>query len=443
MKNIYIFRNDLRLLDNETLFRALAKSETLILIYILEKRLQGKTHFGFDKTGSYRAKFLKESVENLSNRIKEKGGKLLLAKGEYLPIVDLISENIDIDQIYVTAEYHSEEIESISTLKEKFQVTEVHNLTALHPSNLPFSDSSEIPDQFTAWRKKTEKQLTIRSVRPEPDSLIKSDIVLNKLTNKQDAEFFDNVDNLFEELVKEDKVIDDNTAFPFGGGESEAFNRVEYYINNSRIIESYADTRNGLIGKDYSTKFSPWLANGSISSRYIYNKVLDYESEYRSNDSTYKVKFELLWRDYFKFLSMKYGDKIFYRSGLYGKEYDHTLVMQSFEKWKTGETGDPFVDANMKELNATGWMSNRGRQNVASYLTKDMGVDWRLGAEYFESLLLDYDTASNYCNWQYQAGVGVDSRPNRKFNTKLQAERYDPYGKYQNLWLGKEANRIV
>lgn len=106
-----------------------------------------------------------------------------------------------------------------------------------------------------------------------------------------------------------------------------------------------------------------------------------------------------------------------------------------FDRWKEGRTGQPFVDANMHELKATGYMSNRGRQIVASYLIHDMRLDWRLGAAWFESMLIDYDVSSNYGNWMYVAGVGNDQRPFRQFNPVRQAEIYDPRGDYIDKWL--------
>ena len=106
-----------------------------------------------------------------------------------------------------------------------------------------------------------------------------------------------------------------------------------------------------------------------------------------------------------------------------------------FEKWARGETGVPFVDASMRELLHTGWMSNRSRQNVASFLVKDLHLDWRMGAEWFESLLLDHDVSSNYGNWNYSAGIGTDPRLDRKFNVVKQALDYDPDGEFVKLWL--------
>jgi deoxyribodipyrimidine photo-lyase len=116
--------------------------------------------------------------------------------------------------------------------------------------------------------------------------------------------------------------------------------------------------------------------------------------------------------------------------------------MQVFETWKNGETGEPFVDANMKELLLTGYMSNRGRQNTASYLMHDMGINWTWGASWFENRLVDYDPSSNWLNWAYIAGVGNDPKNGRKFNIESQAERYDPKGKYVSFWL-EEVSKSV
>jgi deoxyribodipyrimidine photo-lyase len=144
--------------------------------------------------------------------------------------------------------------------------------------------------------------------------------------------------------------------------------------------------------------------------------------------------FELIWRDYFKYVSLKYGNRIFLRSGILEKNYTWFQDESKKASWINGTTREPFVNANMKELAATGWMSNRGRQNVASYWAKELEQDWRIGAAYFESMLLDYDVHSNWGNWMYNSGVGNDPR-DRKFNVRLQADRYDSDGKFQRLWL--------
>ena len=150
----------------------------------------------------------------------------------------------------------------------------------------------------------------------------------------------------------------------------------------------------GIGYEDYSSKFSSWLANGSLSARYILNKLKEYENKIEKNESTYWLFFELLWRDFFKYVSMQHRNKFFSKDGIYGDGKVWSTENSKIQSWINGETKESFVNANMKELAYTGFMSNRGRQNVANYLTKQLKVDWRIGAEYFEALLIDYDVHS-------------------------------------------------
>jgi deoxyribodipyrimidine photo-lyase len=172
-----------------------------------------------------------------------------------------------------------------------------------------------------------------------------------------------------------------------------------------------------------------------LSPRYIYDEIERYERKRIKNDSTYWLIFELLWRDYFRFICAKHGNKIFFSSGLQEIEFPWKEDRQLFEIWQKGKTGYPLIDANMRELQLTGFMSNRGRQNVASFLTKNLGINWIMGAEWFESILIDYDVCSNWGNWNYTAGVGNDARGFRYFNTIKQSKDYDPQGKYLRHWL--------
>jgi len=132
---------------------------------------------------------------------------------------------------------------------------------------------------------------------------------------------------------------------------------------------------------------------------------------------------------------MKHKNKFFSRNGIRDVEYDWNTDMQAFKSWTNGRTGVPFVDANMRELNETGYMSNRGRQNVASFLTDVLDIDWRMGAMYFQSRLVDYDVCSNWGNWAYTAGVGNDSRDDKYFNVIKQAKKYDSNGEYVRHWI--------
>jgi len=139
-------------------------------------------------------------------------------------------------------------------------------------------------------------------------------------------------------------------------------------------------------------------------------------------------------------MGKKHGNAIFHKGGTKGETRQWRNDPAAFQRWVAGQTGTPFIDANMREIALTGFMSNRGRQNVASYLVKDLKLDWRLGAEYFEHILLDYDVTSNWCNWNYVAGVGSDPREDRYFNILSQAQRYDGEGEYVKLWCSELAD---
>ncbi|MEO6820812.1 MAG: FAD-binding domain-containing protein, partial [Ginsengibacter sp.] len=195
-----------------------------------------------------------------------------------------------------------------------------------------------------------------------------------------------------------------DNAQPFvDGGETAALERVQYYTFKSELLTGYRWSRNRSDGLDYSSKFSPYLALGCISAREIYATVKDYEEKIKKNQSTWWLVFELVWRDYFTFKAMRFGDAIFKTNGYKNKEIEWENDPEKFKRWCAGTTGIPFVDAHMRQLNQTGYMSNRGRVNCASYFVHDLNIDWTWGATYFESKLIDYDVSSNWMNWHMQA----------------------------------------
>ncbi len=292
--------------------------------------------------------------------------------------------------------------------------------TLYHKEDLSFT-LADLPGVFTQFRKSVEKKVQIRP-------LVEAPLQINS------PQCFRTDIPCLEELGYDCPQPDERTVLDFRGGSKTALQRLDYYLWERELLSTYKNTRNGFIGGDYSSKFSPWLAVGAISPRQIYWQVKKYEKYVKKNSSTYWLVFELLWRDYFHFVARKYGKLIFQRSGITGKEKIEWGSAQHFDLWANGLTREPLVDANMRELNATGFMSNRGRQIVASYLMHTMKIDWRLGAAYFEKMLIDYDPCSNYGNWMYIAGVGNDPRGGREFNLSHQKESYDPQGKYQELW---------
>ena len=421
------FRNNLRVHDNQSLSRATENHERVIAVYFFNPEDYIEDVYGFKKTAKYRAAFLIETIKELQLNLEKNNITLLVYyESPEKKICEICSE-FSIGSIYAQKEWTTQEVDENNaikkTLSSDIKLIEDYDQFLYHPDSVT-KDFSNIPTVFSVFRKTLEKTVKIDSEKS---------FVQTSTTNR--------VENLtkiptIENLGFEDFTTSTKTAFPFLGGENEALKRLDRYFFKTKKVAFYKKTRNGLIGEDYSTKFSPWLANGSLSARTIYWKIKEFEDEFGANQSTYWVIFELVWRDFFKYISLKHGSKIFKIGGILEKNYSWNFDSEIIQQWINGNTKDNFVNANMIELKETGWMSNRGRQNVASYFAKELQQDWRIGAAYFESMLLDYDVHSNYGNWMYVAGVGNDPR-DRKFNTKLQADRYDANHKFRKLWLEK------
>ena len=420
------FRNDLRTLDNKILTQATEQYEKVIGLYVLDPNRFTTTRWGFKKTERFRAQFLLESLADLRNQLQLLGIPLYVEFQSTVKAVPEFFENFEAAALFYQEEWTEEESQEsrqvLSLLPKTASVKHCKDQFLFHPDDVPIQIGN-LPEVFTVFRKKCEKYGSVQALVNKPQK------------TQPDAQWPDiQPIPTLEELGLEHIESDSRSAFPFKGGSQEAALRLDHYFWKTKKLSYYKNTRNGLLGLDYSSKFSPWLANGSISPRQIYWAVKDYEKEIQKNSSTYWLIFELIWRDYFKYISLKHGNKIFKLGGILEKSYRWKTDPHLFVDWANGQTEEPFVNANMIELKQTGWMSNRGRQNVASYFAKNLWMDWRIGAAYFESLSLDFDVHSNYGNWMYVAGVGNDPR-DRKFDVAWQAERYDPDGKYQNRWL--------
>ncbi|MGB1635486.1 MAG: DASH family cryptochrome [Flavobacteriales bacterium] len=428
-RTLHWFRNDLRLDDNPALSEALRSEETVPVV-VLDDRFWVEDRWGHVKTGPFRTRFLLESIVDLKLALEERGGMLLVRRGKAEDVLPALMKEHACTRLTAQAEHTPEELEIEAAVERAVrdhggQCSWIEGHTLFHPDDLPM-DLEALPDIFTQFRKKVEKLSEVRECIPAP-----------ALVNTPAGLTSDPVPDLDEFLANAGQTMppsDSRSVLPFKGGASEARARLKHYFWDTKRLAVYKKTRNGLVGADYSSKFSPWLAHGCISPRRIASEVHRFEDNVEANDSTYWLVFELIWRDYFRFVAMKYGSRIFHRKALKPDSPNRGTQRSAFEAWKEGRTRDAFVNANMRELARTGFMSNRGRQNVASYLVHDLGIDWRLGASWFEHMLLDYDPASNAGNWIYVAGVGNDPRPNRKFNTQRQAEMYDGEGKYQTLW---------
>jgi deoxyribodipyrimidine photo-lyase len=425
MTTVLLFREDLRVHDNPALLAA--SKDDLVPVYVFDKRDYGKTRYGTEKTGRHRARFLRESVKDLRSSLRELGGDLAVRHGRTEEVVAETISRYDADEVVfqtkpATEEFEREQAVRSAAESEGAETRTLWTHTLHHINDLPVQPQ-EMDDTFTPWRKTVEGKDEPRETVTAPEGI--------------ETPAFDDAIPTLEQLGAGEPDGDDRAALPFEGGETRALERLEEYVWEHDRLREYKETRNGLVGSEFSSKLSAWLARGCLSPRRVYEEVKEYEDRRVSNDSTYWLIFELRWRDFFQFQFVKHGSEFFAPTGIRGVSRDWRRGGERFERWCEGKTGVPFVDAAMRELNATGYTSNRTRQNVASFLVDVLGVDWRLGAAYFEQELVDYDVCSNWGNWAYQAGVGNDSR-DRYFNVLKQGKQYDEDGDFVRLWVDEK-----
>ncbi|OIM97228.1 DASH family cryptochrome [Polynucleobacter sp. QLW-P1DATA-2] len=414
---IYWFRNDLRLEDNPALMLACKSADYLLPIYVHDKRLGEETPWGFPRTSEHRKVFLQESLEDLRAQLRNLGSDLVELSGDFREVFSNLRTQLGVSQIYCEQIEAPEELQQVSALRDiGFEVQSIWQSSMLDPKSLPFQ-LEQMPDVFTQFRQQIEKQ-KLRFSNP-----IDTVSVIPPLPT----------DGIVSSFQTEVDIPLGNSSFM--GGATKAQAHIFQYFER-RLVDTYKLSRNQLLGMDYSSKFSPWLALGCSSAKSIAQQLADYENRYGANDGTYWLWFELLWRDYFRFLHFKYGTRLYQSKGLGAKESNQFDDVK-FNQWISGNTGASLVDAGIRELGKTGFLSNRMRQIVASYWIYDMRGDWRAGAAWFESRLIDYDVYSNQGNWLYIAGKGTDPRGGRPFNMDKQAKDHDPDGVYQRTWLSQ------
>ena len=421
MTAIWWARYDLRLHDNEALLRAIAHGDRTLCVYCVDPAHYRMLPVGCRKTGVLRAQFLKESLEDLRNSLTAIGGQLLIVHAAPEAAIPRLAEVYAADTVFVQ--------EEIGTEERRVEVAVEHALhqrgkrlertwgrTLYHIEDAPFAPD-EAPETAKALRNQLQKGAAIRELLPTP-------MHMRGVDGVPSTDF-----PSWEAIGFTAPELDEVTYPAYPGGERAALDRLEYYIFGTQLIERYGYTRNQSLGPDYSSKFSAYLAHGCLSPRRAYRAIKEYEQLQKRSRSTWKLGFELMWREYFQYQGLKHGRRMFFIGGTKNKEAEWQQDKATFERWCRGKTGIPFVDAHMRELLQTGFMSNRGRVNTASFFTRDLQIDWRWGAAWFESRLLDYDVASNWLNWNTQALHLYYTNPVH------QGMKYDEGGQYVHYWL--------
>ncbi|NJP38327.1 cryptochrome/photolyase family protein [Alkalicoccus luteus] len=417
-------RSDLRVHDHAPLSEALETDTPVMAGYLFNRRRQELTEAGFAREDTKRHKFLIESLLEIHQQLSQIGVPLMLAEGEAGQEAADWIDRFHVTRIHAytypgTEEQVDEKAVAEAAEQAGIPVIWYEGDTLLHTEDLPFA-ISELPKGFSGFRKKVEKQ----------DILPREEAAAPK---EQQPLYLEEHAASGEKLMEAFRSLDVQTFV--NGGEQEGLRRLQAYLFESRDILDYKERRNGMLVFNDSSKLSPWLASGSLSPRRVYWELKRFEEEVHANDSTYWLFFELLWRDFFHLLMRKKGRDMFLAEGLQQLPIEWKLDKELFQAWCDGMTGYPLIDASMRQLKECGFMSNRGRQNTASFLTKNLGIDWRWGAAWFEAHLLDHDVASNYGNWQYVAGVGSDAKEFRAFHVVNQGKRYDSKGDFVRFFL--------
>lgn len=375
---ITIFRNNLRVSDNKALLKAFNSCENMICLYTTEV-LEG-SNLGFKKCGKFRKEFIYESLVSLKES--------LLQKNIWLYIVDDINATLEkLNErfnlkLFIEKEVGVEEKE-FETKLEKYELHSFFNQTMIDINELSSFDYTK---SFSNFRKKAEK-LEIKNP-------------IEKIGFKKQLYMI--VD------IKEVSLSINKSLNFLKGGEIEAFKRVDFYLEH--FMHKYFDTRSLLSGEDISTMFSPYLSCGCISAKQVYWKLKEYENKFGSSKSSYWIYFELLWRDFFHLVMLKSNEKLFTKNGIREISYNFRIDKNLMEKFFSAKTGVEIIDTGVNQLKTTGWISNRQRLLMARYFSKNLELDFRYCAAFFEEHLLDYNPASNYGNFAYQAGVGNDKR---------------------------------
>lgn len=403
MRAVFWFRNDLRLLDHWVLRRFCEQSREGLIFWTPSP--------SFLRAGPYRRSFILASLRKLQAALQKRGSDIIIVKHPIALFLPKLIEQLRPDRIYFSSEPTPEEEKEeafVRSLDVPCVSWDVNSLFS--KESLPFG---KLPKTYTAFRKLVYKKVPVTASSPEP--------LMFPKPLPCPCEAWD--------------LRSEQASWRFHprlqAGERAGLERWENYVWKQNGLQRYKETRNGLLEWDDSSKISAWLAIGALSPAWTYHEALRYERERGANESTEWFLFELLWREYFRLNAGEAKNALFAETTL--SPHTGESQREDFARWKAGATGDDFVDAHMKELLRTGWMSNRGRQNVASFLAKRWKLPWTWGAAYFEEQLVDYDAPSNWGNWSYLAGVGRDPR-DRTFDPQRQAQMYDADGAYRKKW---------
>lgn len=401
--SVFWFRRDLRLSDNHGLFQALQSSKQVLPIFIFDEEILSKLENKADR----RVDLIMQSL-NMLNDYLEKSGKLIkIYKGKPLAVFEELSNEYSLNSVFCNEDYEP------SAIKRDLEIAEF-----LNKKNIQFKSFKD-------------------QVHFHKDEILKSDGTPYTIYTPYSKQWLAKYNDQKIEFYPSEKLLNHfiNVERQEFSLKDIGFVKTEYQFEipkvNHAILKNYHETRNFPTTK--TSEMSVHLRFGTISVRQLVAEASKLNETYLK---------ELIWREFFMQIVYHFP-KVVHHS--FKKKYDHIAWLydeDSLKKWQTGKTGYPIVDAGMRELNETGLMHNRVRMVCASFFTKHLLMDWRIGEAYFAQKLLDYDLSANNGNWQWSAGSGCDSAPYfRIFNPTEQQKKFDPQCKYIKKWVKEFESR--
>ena len=400
--SIFWFRRDLRLHDNAGLYNALKGSHPVLPIFIFDTEILQSL-----PENDARVTFIYDSLQEMRKKMKEQcQSSIGIYYGNPLDIFKNLINQYDIQNVYTNRDYEPYAQKRDNEIAQELKLSGIKFKT--FKDQVIFEENEIVKDDgkpyvvYTPYMRKWKEKFKT----DEPVMAYDSESLLSRV---------------FKQVALPNLLLEE-----IGFKRSEI--AVPAYEISSSLLNSYEKTRNFPAIEKGTSKLGPHLRFGTVSTRQTVLKALSARNETFLN--------ELIWREFFMQILWHFPHTVY---KAFKPKYDRIPWRndeKEFEMWKKGETGYPLVDAGMRELNSTGFMHNRVRMLVASFLCKHLLIDWRWGEAYFASKLLDFELSSNIGNWQWAAGSGVDAAPYfRIFNPLTQVEKFDQQKEYINKWV--------
>lgn len=417
-RGLFWFRNDLRLADNPALAATAEQVDELVCVYVVDERDFERNRYGFASLGEKRWAFIAASLHALNAQLQALGQRLLVFLGDPVDVVARLCHEGNIGALGASDWHGYRECRQLAAVHASLpdmRVMTAPGSTLFDAATVDRVAGDVLKGPFTPFFRAMSEQ-AFRPLAVTPSELPQSRWL-----------------PLDDGLPRNPQSVG-----RWRGGADAGQEHLHNYIHVDQALHHYARTRNDFSGWDHSSKLSAWLAQGCLSPLQIMRDLDHLEGADAAQESVEKLRYELFWREFFQWHALRSGPRLFHFQGINRRAPLTSYYPQRLKAWCEGDTPYPIVNACIRELRTTGYLSNRGRQLVASCLINELAVDWRYGAAFFEQELIDYDVAVNWGNWQYIAGVGTDPRGGRHFKLREQAHRYDPDGQYIQRWAPNE-----